>query len=129
MTISRRDFLKASGLMAAWTALAACAPNTQTAPSSTHAAHGPTQTSTLQPLPDSTQAIVPSAMPLPDGEALLQHTLRRFTFGPTPEMFAKARSLGLEAFIEEQLSPESIPEPEIDTRLQRFRTLNMTVAQ
>jgi len=129
MTISRRDFLKASGLLAAWTALAACAPNTETAPSPTHAAHSPTQTATPQPLPDSTQTVMPLATPFPDGEALLQHTLRRITFGPTPEMFAKARSLGLEAFIEEQLFPESIPEPELDAMLQPFRTLNMNVAQ
>ena len=129
MTISRRDFLKASGLMAAWTALAACAPNTQTAPISVDAPQGPTQTTTLQPLPDLTQTVVPSATPMPDGEALLQHTLRRLTFGPTPEMFAKARSIGLDAFIEEQLSPDSIPEPEMDALLQPFRTLNMNVAQ
>ena len=129
MTISRRDFLKASGLMAAWTALAACAPNTETAPGSTHAAHGSAQTATPQPFPELTQASVPSTLPLPDGEALLQHTLRRLTFGPTPEMFARARSVGLDAFLEEQLSPESMPEPEIDVLLQPFRTLHMNVAQ
>ncbi|HVF24654.1 MAG TPA: DUF1800 family protein [Anaerolineales bacterium] len=127
MTISRRDFLKASGLMAAWTALSACAPDTETTPSHNHATQSPTQAG--QPLPGPTQVVVPSAMPLPDGEALLQHTLRRLTFGPTPEMFARARSIGLDTFIEEQLSPESIPEPEIDALLQPFRTLNMNVAQ
>ena len=129
MTISRRDFLKASGLVAAWTALAACAPNTQTASTPTEPAQSPTQTATPQSLPDPTQTVVPSATPVPDDEALLQHTLRRLTFGPTPEMFAKARSLGLEAFVEEQLSPDLIPDPEMDARLQPFRTLNMTVGQ
>ena len=129
MTISRRDFLKASGLMAAWTALSACAPNTETPPSHAHASPGATQAATSQVFPEFTQAVVPSAMPILDGEALLQHTLRRLTFGPTPEMLDKARSMGLEAFIEEQLLPESIPDPEIDALLQPFRTLNMTVAQ
>ena len=129
MTISRRDFLKASGLMAAWTALSACAPNTETPPSHAHATPGATQAATSQVFPEFTQAVVPSAMPILDGEALLQHTLRRLTFGPTPEMLDKARSMGLEAFIEEQLLPESIPDPEIDALLQSFRTLNMTVAQ
>ena len=129
MTISRRDFLKASGLMAAWTALSACAPNTETPPSHAHATPGATQAATSQVFPEFTQAVVPSAMPILDGEALLQHTLRRLTFGPTPEMLDKARSMGLEAFIEEQLLPESIPDPEIDALLQPFRTLNMTVAQ
>src|SRR5687768_163482 len=129
MTISRRDFLKASGLMAAWTALSACAPNTEIPPSHAHATPGATQAATSQVFPEFTQAVVPSAMPILDGEALLQHTLRRLTFGPTPEMLDKARSMGLEAFIEEQLLPESIPDPEIDALLQPFRTLNMTVAQ
>ena len=125
MTISRRDFLKASGLMGAWTALAACAPNTETPPSHAHSTPG----ATSQPFTELTPALVPSAMPILDGEALVQHTLRRLTFGPTPEMLDKVRSMGLNAFIEEQLSPESIPDPEIDALLQPFRTLNMTVAQ
>jgi uncharacterized protein (DUF1800 family) len=129
MTISRRDFLKTSGLVAAWTALAACAPNTQTEPGPTHPVQGPIQTATHQSLLDPTQTAAPSPSPVPDGERLLQHTLRRLTFGPTPEMFDKARSLGLEAFIEEQLSSDSIPDPEMDALLQPFRTLNMTVAQ
>ena len=71
MTISRRDFLKASGLMAAWTALSACAPNTETPPSHAHATPG----ATYQPFPELTQAVVPSATPILDGEALLHHTL------------------------------------------------------
>ena len=71
MTISRRDFLKASGLMAAWTALSACAPNTETPPSHAHATPG----ATSQPFPELTQAVVLSAMPILDSEALLQHTL------------------------------------------------------
>src|SRR5262245_14617037 len=107
MTISRRDFLKASGLMAAWTALSACTP---TASSTTIS---PTQAATSQPALEPTQTVVPSpsATPIPDSEKLLIHTLRRLTFGPTPEMFERARKIGLDAFIEEQLSPDSIPDP------------------
>lgn len=120
MTISRRDFLKTSGLVAAWTALAACSPIQESTPN-------PTQTPA--PLPDPAQTISPSATPIPERERLMLHTLRRMTFGPSPEMFDKARRLGLDAFIEEQLSPESIPDPGIDSLLQPFSTLNMTVAQ
>jgi len=126
MTISRRDFLKASGLAAAWTALAACTPATQSAPS-------PTQTVTAVPssLPNPTQTAIPSPTPVPvlDGEKLVLHTLRRMTFGPTPEMIDKAKQMSLAAFIEEQLSPESIPDAEIDSLLQPFPTLSMTPAQ
>ncbi|HQV95683.1 MAG TPA: twin-arginine translocation signal domain-containing protein, partial [Anaerolineales bacterium] len=95
MTITRRDFLKMSGMFAAWTALASCAPSelalTPTAPALT----------ALPPLPL-------------DDESLLVHTLRRFTFGPTPAMIEKAKRIGLSAFIEEQLFPESIPDDATD---------------
>ena len=127
MTISRRDFLKTSGLMAAWTALAACSPNAPT--THTHPVEAPTQNTVPQPALDPTQAVIASPIPVLDGEKLLIHTLRRLTFGPTPEMFDQARRLGLDAFIEEQLSPESIPDPEIDSRLQAFPTLYMTVGE
>lgn len=126
MTISRRDFLKASGLMAAWTALAGCTP---TAPGTPHYEEVPTQTTLPQPVLDPTQIITASPSLVPDSEKLLIHTLRRMTFGPTPEMFDKARRLGLDGFIEEQLSPDSIPDSEIDLLLQPYSTLNMTVAQ
>jgi uncharacterized protein (DUF1800 family) len=129
MTISRRDFLKASGLMAAWTALAACSPNAPTAQGTPHHVEVPTQT-TLPPVLDPTQIVIPSTpIPVLDAEKLLIHTLRRLTFGPTPDMFDQARRLGLEAFIEEQLAPESIPDPETDSLLQAFPTLYMTVGE
>ena len=129
MTISRRDFLKASGLMAAWTALAACSPNAPTAQNTPHHIEVPTQTTFPQPVLDPTQAALLPTTTIPDGDKLLIHTLRRLTFGPTPEMFDQARRLGLDAFIDEQLSPESIPDPEIDSLLQAFPTLYMTVGE
>jgi uncharacterized protein (DUF1800 family) len=110
MTISRRDFLKTSSLFTAWAALAACTPINQTTLNST-------ATSTLLPVP------------VLDDDGLLLHTLRRMTFGPTPEMISKARKMGLNAFIEEQLFPESIPDPEMDSMLERFTTLKMNPAE
>jgi hypothetical protein len=129
MTISRRDFLKASGLMAVWSALASCTPNSTTTPThdSSHHVDVPTQTAIPQSVLDPPQITVPS--PVLEGEKLLIHTLRRITFGPTPDMFDQARRLGLDAFIEEQLSPESIPDPEIDSLLQPYSTLTMTVGE
>lgn len=129
MTISRRDFLKASGLMAAWTALAACSPTVPTAENTPSHIHNPTQTAISPPVLEPTQTPLPTTAPIPEGEKLLLHTLRRMTFGPTPEMFDQARRLGLDAFIEEQLSPDTIPDPEIDSLLQPFSTLTMTVGQ
>jgi len=106
MPLTRRDFLKTSSLAAAWLALAACSPQLATADPAT-----PVFTTT----------------PPPSDRIL--HVLRRFTYGPTPEMLAKARRLGLEAYLEEQLHPETIPDDEVETLLKRFTTLNMTVAE
>jgi len=123
MTVSRRDFLKASSLVAAWTALAACSPVSQGKPN-------PTQTGIpLTSKPDPAQTIAPTSTQVPESERLLIHTLRRMTFGPTLDMIERARRMGLDAFIEEQLAPASIPDPEIDPLLQPLATLNMTVAQ
>ncbi|MCC6299886.1 MAG: DUF1800 family protein [Anaerolineales bacterium] len=109
MTISRRDFLKMSGLFAAWTALSSCAPNiTQTAE---------TPTSTLAPtLPP---------VPLAD-DALIVHMLRRMSFGATPAMLEKARRIGIESFIEEQLFPENISDNATEQMMGQFTTLAMT---
>ena len=67
MDLSRREFLKASGLFATWAALAACSPFRL------HGAGATEEASPERPL-------------LLAGDALLIHTLRRITFGPTPAM-------------------------------------------
>lgn len=115
MTLTRRDFLKMSGMFAAWTALASCAPNDVLTPAPTTAPVG-TAFPTLPP-----QSL--------DDEALLVHTLKRFTFGATPEMIEKAKRIGLNAFIEEQLFPESIPDDATDKMMEQFGTFSMTPAE
>ncbi len=114
MTVSRRDFLKASSLFATWAALAACTPLRKATAGVTAGA-------------DPTRA-VPSYT-FEGDEALILHTLRRMTFGPTPEMIEQAKRIGLAAFIEEQLAPDSIPDAETDALVQRFSTLTMTPAE
>ncbi len=110
MTISRRDFLKTSSMFTAWAALAACTPLKQT---------------------DSELSRTPQALqnPVLDEDGLILHTLRRMTFGATPAMINKARQMGLDAFIEEQLSPASIPDGELDQMLGQFATLKMSPAE
>src|SRR6185436_2802380 len=112
MTLTRRDFLKMSGLFAAWSALSSCAPAAQT---------------TALPTVLSTATTIPTVVPAED--AFLIHTLKRITFGATPEMIEKAKRIGIEAFIEEQLSPESIPDEKTDDLLGQFSTLTMTPAE
>jgi uncharacterized protein (DUF1800 family) len=108
--LNRRDFLKASGLFAAGMALAACQPSAdvveQTFP-------------TLASVPDSDS-------PPQTDEALLLHTLKRISFGVTPAMLTRAREIGLDAYIEEQLSPEKLDNTEVERLVSNFETLNMT---
>lgn len=114
MTITRRDFLKMSGLFATWTALSSCAPQDYTrAPTAAPIA------TTLPTLPIESL----------DDAALIVHTLKRLTFGPTPTMIEKAKRIGIDSFIEEQLFPESIPDDETEKMLEQFTTFSMTPAE
>jgi len=115
MTLTRRDFLKMSGMFAAWTALASCAPHE-------HATLVPTSAPVGTPFP----TLPPQPL---DDEGLLVHTLKRMTFGATPAMIEKAKRIGLSAFIEEQLFPESIPDDATDKMMDQFTTFSMTPAE
>lgn len=87
MAISRRDFLKASGLAA----LAAgwAAPLRWAGARPTYAAEiGP-----------------------------VLHVLNRLTFGPRPQDVARIEEMGIQAYIDYQLAPEDIPDPVIDAFL------------
>ncbi|MBN2624558.1 MAG: DUF1800 family protein, partial [Acidimicrobiales bacterium] len=42
------------------------------------------------------------------------HLLRRTTFGPTPELVAMVHAVGIDAWLESQLAPGTIPDPEAD---------------
>ncbi len=112
MTLTRRDFLKVSSLFATWTALSSCAPSVQTEVALT-ATPNPIATPTL----------------LLDNDALIIHTLKRISFGTTPAMIEKAKRIGIHAFIEEQLFPESISDDETENMLGQFSTLTMTPAE
>lgn len=55
-----------------------------------------------------------------------RHLLRRATFGPRPTDLEEVKSKGVEAWLDRQLSPEQIPDPELDKRLEGFETLKLT---
>ncbi|MCF6278255.1 MAG: DUF1800 domain-containing protein [Anaerolineales bacterium] len=109
--ISRRDFFKTAGLVAAGAALAACQPR-----STMDGTPTPPVPASGQPTPSE---------PLAD-EALLQHTLKRISWGVTPDMLERARAIGLDAYIEEQLLPENLDNGEVERLLADFETLKMT---
>jgi uncharacterized protein (DUF1800 family) len=58
--------------------------------------------------------------------ARIRHLLRRATFGPRPQDVEAVRKMGIEAWIDRQLEPELIPDPEVDRRLEGYETLDMT---
>lgn len=55
----------------------------------------------------------------------IAHVLSRLTYGARPGDFEKVRSLGVEAFINQQLDPDSIENSGISARLKRLPTLGM----
>ena len=100
--LTRKDFLKLSGLSAALTALSACQPLLgSSGPSGTITR----DTQLLPPLLDNGQ----------DKDWVLMRTLHRISFGPTPDEVERAREIGIENYIDEQLAPGSIEETELPT--------------
>ena len=107
-TVSRRDFLRISGLGGTLAALAACSP-----------------LRTLDSL-DIGAAAVSTAAPILDQQGLILHTLRRFTFGPTAEELDTANRIGLDSWLEQQLAADSSDTPDVEHRLAEFETLAMS---
>jgi uncharacterized protein (DUF1800 family) len=73
---------------------------------------------------DNKKAKVAKAQPLSDHDRAL-HVLERLTFGPRPGDIEKVMATGLSAWIDQQLSPQSIPNTVLDARLAGYRTLRM----
>jgi uncharacterized protein (DUF1800 family) len=116
-TILRRDLLKLTGMAAALAALASCRP--LQLPSLAHAATLPTSTQIPQP---TSLAGVVSPSPL------ISSTLRRILFAPTSDDLLRAAQIGLDPFIEEQLAPASISDPDVDNQLGQYDTLSMSTS-
>lgn len=58
----------------------------------------------------------------------IRHLLRRTTFGPLPTDLEEVKRLGIEAWLDRQLAPELIPDPEVEKRLEKFETVKLTGA-
>lgn len=103
MNLSRRDFLKLTGLIAASTALASCAPANQL----------------LAPLANVAWPVLSAADFL---------SLNRLSFGPNAEERVRFAQIGLVNWIEEQLAPESIDDHGCEFRLRNLSTLDMSAS-
>jgi uncharacterized protein (DUF1800 family) len=68
---------------------------------------------------------VPSA---PD-DATILHVLNRVAYGPRPGDIARVRSMGIAAYIDQQLHPERIDDARVDAALERFPTLAMSTEE
>jgi uncharacterized protein (DUF1800 family) len=101
--INRRDFLQLSGMSAALAALAACDP--------------------MQAIPTSTPYFDDAAQVKPPADVL--HLLRRTTFGPTAAEFARAKGMGTEAWLEEQLDPKGLDIAHVEDRLEQLETYGL----
>ena len=56
------------------------------------------------------------------------HAVRRLTYGPTPELVEHVRTIGVDAFVDEQLAPELLPDAEAERVLALFPTLRLSNA-
>ncbi len=54
------------------------------------------------------------------------HALERLTFGPRPGDIENVLSMGVDKWIEQQLNPGQIPNPNLDNKLAAYRTLRMS---
>lgn len=64
------------------------------------------------------------------GDAEIIHVLNRLAFGPTAADVAHVREIGVDAYIREQLNPQSIPEPpELTRKLAGLDTLTLDPIQ
>jgi len=103
MNITRRDFLKVVGILSAGAGAAAgCSPL---------ASYLPAQNSGF---PDPVQVSSPE-----------WRALNRLSFGPRPEERLRLTEIGLENYLEEQLSPETITDHKTDLLLSRLEVLDM----
>jgi len=72
-----------------------------------------------------TPANTASVLPPLTNEERAQQILDRFTFGPRPGDVAAVTKIGWEAWFEQQLNPDAIPNADLDKRLAAYPSLTM----
>jgi uncharacterized protein (DUF1800 family) len=69
------------------------------------------------------------AVPKDPDEKTIVHVLNRIGFGPVPGQVDRVREMGLAAYIDQQLTPERIPDTAMAGRLAEFKTLQLTLRE
>jgi uncharacterized protein (DUF1800 family) len=72
---------------------------------------------------------IPSAATFPNDDKTIVSVLNRVGFGPRPGDVERVRKIGLERYIDEQLHPSRISDPDIERRLASFTTINLSSKQ
>src|ERR1043165_5810347 len=67
-----------------------------------------------------------SAVPSNPDSRTIEHVLNRLGFGPRPGDVDRVRQMGLATYIDQQLSPDRVPDTELTARLAAFQTLSMS---
>ncbi len=76
-------------------------------------------------------ATVPEQIAAPDGAAVdpIHHLLSRAGFGPWPGDVERVRELGAEAWLDEQLAPETIDDAACEILARRFESIHMSARE
>jgi len=111
--LSRRDFLKLSGLASVITALWSCTP----------------QTGLSTPTVTIPATVSPQPTAIPKEEYLTQYVLRRISYGVLPDEIERARAIGLNAYLAEQLNPGSIPDNQVEEQIKSIKTLGLSPSE
>ena len=61
----------------------------------------------------------------PSDDAAILHVLNRLTYGPRPGDVERVRAMGVQKWIETQLTPSRIDDTTIEARLARLETLTL----
>lgn len=70
-----------------------------------------------------------SAVPASPDDKVIVHVLNRLGFGPAPGDIERVRGIGLQAYIDRQLTPSRIADDAMAARLAGFETLAMSTRQ
>ncbi len=128
-SISRREFLKISGLTAAMVALSACKPRLLSPLPDSPTPTYPVLSVPLTPVPTLSPTMSAQANGISAKESEIALLLRRITFGLRPEEYDHAVQLGFDQCIDEQLDYLKITDSDLDHRLSGLSTLSMAPAE
>ena len=81
-----------------------------------------------RPLQTHQESMKPAGTPLSQDEKILM-ALSRFTYGPRPGDLEHVRSIGLSAWFQAQLTPQSIDDSELEKRMSAFPAMQLPLEQ